>query len=64
MQIPREEAEVVLWREREKFLRLCLLFFAPTAFVLCPALRCPFPAVKLQLSFNVISLSILVGRPD
>jgi len=44
------------------FLRICLLFFAPPAFVSCPVLYCPFPPVKLQLFLNAISLQMFVHR--
>lgn len=44
------------------FLRICLLFFAPPAFVSCPVPYYPFPAVKLQLFLNAISLQMFVHR--
>jgi hypothetical protein len=36
------------------------LFFAPAAFVPCPALYCHFPGVKLQLFLNAINLQIFM----
>jgi hypothetical protein len=47
---------------RGSFLRICLLFFAPPAFVSCPALYFPFPAVKLQLFLNAIRLQMFAHR--
>ena len=43
-------------------LRLCLLFFAATAFVSCPVPYCSFPAVKLQLFLSAVSPVIFVRR--